>query len=146
MQGLLNRRCCQGTWVSGASIPCHACPAQPEKGSQTPHRCGQSEKRQAPRCGQIGHSRSPHSPCQAPSDLETLTPVQGSGPAAGLAHLYGYTEGSVGLIDVRIDNFVSSRLSLTTEVPPCYTVAISTWYPPPGHQEAVRCDVLEAQF
>lgn len=136
----------QGTRVSVASAPCPAYPTQPEKGTQTSHPCGQSEKQQAPRCDQIGRSQSPHSPCQAPSDLKTLTPVQASGPAAVSSHLYGDTEGSVGLIDAGISNFVSPHLSLTTEVPPCYTVAISTWYPPPDHQEAVGCDVLDAQF
>lgn len=78
----------QGTWVSMASTPCPACPSQPEERTQTSHQCGQSEKWQAPRCGQIGRSQSPHSLCQAPSDIKALTPVQGSGPAAVLPRLY----------------------------------------------------------
>lgn len=78
----------QGTWVSVASAPCPACPAQPEERTRTSHQCGQSEKWEAPRCGQIGRSRSPRSLCQAPSDIKTLTPVQGSCPAAVSPHLY----------------------------------------------------------
>lgn len=136
----------QGTWVSMASVPCPACPPQPEERTQTSHQCGQSEKWQAPRCGQIGRSQSPHSLCQAPSDIKALTPVQGSGPAAVLPRLYWGHRGFSGRYRCRTYHFVNPHLSLTTEVSPRHTVASGTWHSPPGHQEAVGCDVLDAQL
>lgn len=52
----------------------------------------------------------------------------------------------MGLTDAGLYNSVSPHLSLTTEVPPCYTVASDTWDSPPGHQKAVGCDVLDTQL
>lgn len=86
----------QGTWISMASVPSPPCPSQSEGRNQTSHQCGQSEKWQAPHCGHRGRSQSPHSPCPAPSDIKILTPVQDSGPAAVLSHLYWGNRGFSG--------------------------------------------------
>lgn len=52
----------------------------------------------------------------------------------------------MGITDAGRYHFFRPRPSLTTEVPPCYTVTSGTWHSPPGHQEAVGCDVLDAQL
>lgn len=52
----------------------------------------------------------------------------------------------MGVTDAGLYRFVNPHLSLTTEVSPCHTVASGTWHSPPGDQEAVGCDVLDAQL
>lgn len=41
---------------------------------------------------------------------------------------------------------LSPHFSLTSEDPPCHTVASGTWHTPPGHQEAVGCGILDGQL
>lgn len=77
----------QGTWdVSGPLCPA-SLPTQPEGSTQPSHQCGQSGRWPARRSGQAGHSRSPHSRCQAAGPAATLTPAQGPAPAAAWPHL-----------------------------------------------------------
>lgn len=64
-------------------------PTQPKGSTGNSHQCGQSGRWQTPRYGQAGHSRSPHSLCQAPGHAATLNPVQGPAPAAVWPHLFG---------------------------------------------------------
>lgn len=133
---------------TSAPHPALPCPPTPSEGSaQASHQFGLSGKWQAPHYGQTGCSQSPHSWCQAPGPVVTLTRAQGPVPVAGWLHLQegaprcswtSYTQSSPGQRPW--------PHSLTMKVPPGHTVASGTWHAPPGHQDAMGCGVLDGQL